>query len=134
GISEEPVIVKDAWAFVPKTSEGITYDNPHDEVQIMRKITNTLSDNQNFAGMYLILEHGSVAQFADTDGEYTIKDNEEHVIGRLGSNAISEDHIHMHKRLAMKLIGELLYSVRSADELIIVVANAMLVYMSHVQA
>ncbi|KAJ2720559.1 hypothetical protein GGI07_004523 [Coemansia sp. Benny D115] len=127
GISEEPVIVKDAWAFVPKTFEGIIYDDPCDEVNIMRKITKALSNDQNFAGMYLILEHGGVVQFADTDGKYTIKDNEEHVIGRLGENAISKNQIHVHKSLAMKLIGEPLYSVRSVDELIIVVADAILV-------
>ncbi|KAJ2719163.1 hypothetical protein GGI07_005377 [Coemansia sp. Benny D115] len=128
-ISEELVIIKDAWAFVPKTPEGITYDDPRNEVMIMRKITNALSDNQNFAGMYPILEHGSVVRFVDTDGKYTIKDNKEHVIGRLGENAISENHIRVHKNLAMKPIGELLYSARSVYELIIVVADAMLVYM-----
>ncbi|KAJ2717929.1 hypothetical protein GGI07_005917, partial [Coemansia sp. Benny D115] len=128
-VSEELVIIKDAWAFVPKTPEGIAYDDPRNEVQIMRKITNALSDNQNFAGMYPTLEHGGVVWFADTDGEYTIKDNEEHVVGRLGENAISEYHICVHKRLAMKPIGEPLYSARSVYELIIVVADAMLVYM-----
>ncbi|KAJ2717935.1 hypothetical protein GGI07_005916, partial [Coemansia sp. Benny D115] len=127
GISKKSVIVKDAWAFVPKTPKGIAYDDPRNEVMIMRKITDALSSDQNFAWMYPILEHGSVVQFADTDGKYTIKDNKEHVVGRLGENAIGKNHICVHKNLAMKPISEPLYSARSVYELIIVVADAILV-------
>ncbi|KAJ2725945.1 hypothetical protein GGI07_000873 [Coemansia sp. Benny D115] len=127
GVSKNSIIIKDAWAFAQKTPEGIAYNGPRNEVQIMRKITNKLSGDPRFAGMYLTLEHGGVVQFADTDGKYTIKDNEEHVVGRLGNDAISENQIHVHKSLAMKLIGESLYSVKSVYELIIVVADAMLV-------
>ncbi|KAJ2719781.1 hypothetical protein GGI07_005006 [Coemansia sp. Benny D115] len=111
------------------TPEGIAYDDPRNEVMIMRIITDALSDDQNFAGMYPILEHSGVVWFADTDGKYMIKDNEEHVVGRLGENAIGKNHICVHKNLVMKLIGEPLYSARSVYELIIVVADAMLVYM-----
>ncbi|KAJ2718267.1 hypothetical protein GGI07_005824 [Coemansia sp. Benny D115] len=42
GISKKSVIVKDAWAFVPKTPEDIAYNGPRNEVQLMKKIANKL--------------------------------------------------------------------------------------------
>ncbi|KAJ1812064.1 hypothetical protein LPJ56_005615, partial [Coemansia sp. RSA 2599] len=113
-------IVKDAWAY----AEGDP-DSPgfRDEVSVLRSINEQLGADASFEGTIPKLHWGGVVRITGQDG-VALEDKADPLFQIL-SNEDSANHRRVHKRLAMGPIGEPLRMVRSVDELIVVVADAM---------
>ncbi|KAJ1718297.1 hypothetical protein LPJ61_006710, partial [Coemansia biformis] len=114
----ERVLIKDYWTHI---GDGDA-DDPRDEITYLREIRDKLGSVEELDGKYPQIEAGGVVQIKGPAGKQ-IGDTTAALIEGLG---LAEGvPLWVHKRIAMSPIGESLEHVRSEDELIIAVCDAM---------
>ncbi|KAJ2722990.1 hypothetical protein GGI07_002946 [Coemansia sp. Benny D115] len=133
GVSTESfgdeVIIKDAWAYAEKAEDGTADTVLRNEVRIIRKIDDKLKDNPDFALMYPVLIHGGVVRSKGGGEKYEVNKDIFHALGPLGPEATMDSHTRVYRRLALLPFAKPIDQVRSVYDLVIAVADAMLVYM-----
>ncbi|KAJ1661549.1 hypothetical protein EV178_006546, partial [Coemansia sp. RSA 1646] len=119
------IIVKDSWAILSKEAG----DTSRNEVELLRHINETLDTAaaEQLRGRFPRLVAGGVVKQRGENG-VLFNDSLDSVFKKLGNDALEQLTPRAHNRLAMMPIGDHIRSVRSVDELIVVVADAMIVH------
>ncbi|KAJ1815750.1 hypothetical protein LPJ56_004470, partial [Coemansia sp. RSA 2599] len=122
-------IVKDAWAFSDRKHDS--EQGMRDEVELMRTVNGVLQGKEQFRNRYPTLICGGIVQLSDERGGY-FDDTEDTALAALdiaSNDKAHPDSYRVHKRMALKPIGQHISAVKSVDELIVVAADVMKVYM-----
>ncbi|KAJ1808992.1 hypothetical protein LPJ75_004473 [Coemansia sp. RSA 2598] len=102
-----------------------------DEVELMRTVNGVLQGKEQFRNRYPTLICGGIVQLSDERGGY-FDDTEDTALAALdiaSNDKAHPDSYRVHKRMALKPIGQHISAVKSVDELIVVAADVMKVYM-----
>ncbi|KAJ1727434.1 hypothetical protein LPJ72_005945, partial [Coemansia sp. Benny D160-2] len=120
-----PVVIKDAWAY----SKEDLMDDTHDEVGFLQTIGNELPKHTGDV-LYPELLGGGHVSFEYSDTGATVDDTTASILGDLYNSESADGKVPIsfraHKRLVMSPVGEPLKTAKSFDELIAVLADAML--------
>ncbi|KAJ1641675.1 hypothetical protein LPJ64_006380, partial [Coemansia asiatica] len=131
GDDDKYLIVKDAWAFSDRKRDS--EQGLRDEVELMRTVNKALHGKEQFKDRYPTLICGGVVQLSDEKGGY-FDDSEDTALAALNNIGNAKDEAYansyrVHKRMALKPIGQHISTVKFVDELIVVAADVMKVYM-----
>ncbi|KAJ2585984.1 hypothetical protein EV177_009845, partial [Coemansia sp. RSA 1804] len=120
-----PVVIKDAWAY----SKEDLMDDTRDEVGFLQTIGNELPKHTGDV-LYPELLGGGRVSFEYSDTGATVDDTTASILGDLYNSEGVDGKVPIsfraHKRLVMSPVGEPLKTAKSFDELIAVLADAML--------
>ncbi|KAJ2316631.1 hypothetical protein H4R23_003445 [Coemansia sp. Cherry 401B] len=116
----QKVLIKDAWAYAAATGSKAA----RDELSNLRAIRDKLGADDALAGTYSHLEAGGVVQQMHTK-QKTADDTTESIFADIDASVLEEVPDRIHRRVATTPVGEQLKSVRSVDELIVVVGDVM---------
>ncbi|KAJ2724823.1 hypothetical protein GGI07_001675 [Coemansia sp. Benny D115] len=122
-------IVKDGWANAQRPLEDGTQDKMYDEVAIISRITNVLATENDVKGCYPMMICGGIVRTTDENGRYSVLDTTDNTLKDLCPESLRYVVYREHKRIAMMPVGYPIYNIGSVDELIIVAADVMRVYM-----
>ncbi|KAJ2078150.1 hypothetical protein H4R24_004676 [Coemansia sp. RSA 988] len=126
------VIVKDAW---PESNVNSNEDT-RDEIRFLRRINHKLAGNSKMAGKYPIIEAGGRVYFQHSEGsKWTLDMARGHPPSpqqggtldsiEASSQQVAKCPVRVHKRVAVSPVGRPLNKLKSAYELVIVIADAM---------
>ncbi|KAJ2657007.1 hypothetical protein IWW48_004721 [Coemansia sp. RSA 1200] len=120
-----PVVIKDAWAY----SKEDLKDDTRDEVGFLQTISKELSKHTSDVVYPELLGGGRVSlEYSDTGT--TVGDTTASILGDLYNSESTDGKVPIsfreHKRLVMSPVGEPLKTAKSFDELMAVLADAML--------
>ncbi|KAJ2321697.1 hypothetical protein IWW52_000579 [Coemansia sp. RSA 2704] len=114
------VLIKDAWA----PTEFPDSEVVRDELSNLRTIRDKLGADNALAGTYSHLEAGGVVQQMQTK-QKTADDTTGSIFADIDAAVLEDVPARIHRRVATTPVGEQLKSVRSVDELIVVVSDVM---------
>ncbi|KAJ1878898.1 hypothetical protein LPJ57_003148, partial [Coemansia sp. RSA 486] len=112
-------IVKDAWAFTDRTQDS--EQGLRDEIELMKSVNKALENREQLRNKYPTLICGGVVQISDGNGE-CFDDTEDTALAALNIDGTDENHsgsYRVHKRMALRPIGQHISTVKSVDELIV---------------
>ncbi|KAJ2313930.1 hypothetical protein IWW54_001220 [Coemansia sp. RSA 2705] len=116
----QKVLIKDAWA----PAEFPDSEVVRDELSNLRTIRDKLGADNALAGTYSRLEAGGVVQQMHTK-QRTADDTTGSIFVDIDAGILEDVPDRIHRRVATTPVGEQLKSVRSIDELIVVVSDVM---------
>ncbi|KAJ1723146.1 hypothetical protein LPJ53_002510 [Coemansia erecta] len=118
---KEYVFVKDVWS--PEL--GYRFDKYRNEVNLTRKVSETLRCDNQLNGTYpTLLSGGDVRSHSDFSDEKILD---------MTLSSLSRQAEYVHNRLAMTPFASPINQLKSVDELIVVAADAMTAYMAVAQ-
>ncbi|KAJ2369979.1 hypothetical protein H4S01_000667 [Coemansia sp. RSA 2610] len=116
----QKVLIKDAWAPTEFPGSEVV----RDELSNLRTIRDKLGADDVLAGTYSHLEAGGVVQQMQTK-QRTADDTTVSIFADIDSAVLEDVPDRIYRRVATTPVGEQLKSVRSVDELIVVVSDVM---------
>ncbi|KAJ2329608.1 type II membrane protein [Coemansia sp. RSA 2702] len=116
----QKVLIKDAWAPTEFPGSEVV----RDELSNLRTIRDKLGADDTLAGTYSHLEAGGVVQQMHTK-QRTADDTTVSIFADIDASVLEDVPARIHRRVATTPVGEQLKSVRSVDELIVVVGDVM---------
>ncbi|KAJ2389641.1 hypothetical protein H4S02_002264 [Coemansia sp. RSA 2611] len=124
----QKVLIKDAWA----PTEFPDSEVVRDELSNLRTIRDKLGADDALAGTYSHLEAGGVVQQMQTK-QKTADDTTGSIFADIDAAVLEDVPARIHRRVATTPVGEQLKSVRSVDELIVVVGDVMMAHTAIVR-
>ncbi|KAJ2827378.1 hypothetical protein IWW50_001924 [Coemansia erecta] len=118
--SSGDILIKDAW---PEANE-LEAEDTRDESKHLEAITNGLKGHDDVKGMYPGFVGGGRVKLLGARGEI-FEDTTRTVVGDEVWNQMDGVALRVHKRIAMRGVGEPLKSLRSIPELIVVIRDVM---------
>ncbi|KAJ1856223.1 hypothetical protein LPJ73_002213, partial [Coemansia sp. RSA 2703] len=117
--------VKDAWS----CSERDSADDVNDEIRFLKTINQKFAGDKDMEGKYPLLCAGYVVRYVNTNNwdlttEATADDTLT-AFKMIDSEILAKTQYRRHKRIVINGIAERLYNVKSVDEMIVVLADAM---------
>ncbi|KAJ2847473.1 hypothetical protein IWW36_003841 [Coemansia brasiliensis] len=117
--SDTEYIIKDAWAYADDDDSKVL----RDEVEHLRRISTTLGNNEELHGTFPVLKAGGTVQIDHPGG--IADDTTEFILGSIDPQIRAQVPLRIHRRMVLTPAGMPLQQVRSVDELIIVIHDAM---------